>query len=240
MKLRTLFWILAISAASLLWAIISLAAPPPIYPGEPGSDSKFPAVRFADAGINTVCSVTWFYDGGHRWIRAGFYGTNSDCVNAKQQVIDRIGIDPALMPNFVLSGYVGWKMLQIPHAVKDELWNSIFTVKPGDKDYTDLFNADLPAQALWESIPMPTDAPPSGWVTQTTETFKQTQLIGAYKLTKLTAEDLPTGQPCNTAVSVSDATGVYHALVDKTKVVMKKVGQYTPPVPSTVYARCVP
>lgn len=219
--------------ALLLLSFSAAAAPPPVWPNEAGSAGH--AVVSMDG---TACSVTWFYEVNHRWIRAGFYGNGDDCNKLRPEIMADLGLDVNDLPSWMLTAGVAIKMASMTHEQKDAMWNKVFTLHEGDPGYAENVVADAYARILWEAVPTPTHAPPSGWVTQTTIAYKRGDAIGSNVLTP--AGTVPLGAPCKSYDTITNAIGTYHALVDRNQAVMTKVGNYTVPRPTTIYVKCLP
>lgn len=213
------------------------AAPPPVYPGEALAESKFPIVM----AEGPDCVVAWFYDGKHKWVKTGFFGTGEDCTKARPAVMETLGLDLNDLPSWVLSAAVGATMMKLSHEEKDALWNAVFNIHPGDADYEQVKaeNAalDAGAKALFDAIPYPTSAPPSGLVTQSATAYKCSE--GINTCTPKAIGTVPLGTECNVMRAVYDAAGKrYYALVDRNLVTMTKVNNLTPVKPTTAYGIC--
>lgn len=224
------FWPLLILAA-LPISRCAYASPPPIYPGEAGSESSYPIVRFTDTG----CLVAWFYDAGHVWKKAGFYGAGEDCVKARSQVIDAVMLDPNYLPNWSLGYLLGLKLNGLTHAQKDALWNAVFNIQPTDPTYAenkaanDIADAAIHLEFL--AIPYPTIAPPSGLVTQDTKVYAVSASTDFNVLSPVGT--IPLGVHCDETQSVSNSTGTYY-------VVPIKSVTWTGTKRLRVYAACNP
>lgn len=98
--------------------------------------------------------------------------------------------------------------------------------------------ADLALQADVKATPPISQIPPSGLVTQSTIAYRRGDALGGNVLTA--SGTVPLGVPCRSTDSITNATGTYYALVDRTQAVMTKVGNYTIPRPTTIYVKCTP
>lgn len=236
-KLTLLSVHLAAFASMLICASSSNASPPLYYPDEPQSAS------FVVQVLGEDCAATWFYDAGHRWQRDGFYGHGDDCKKLRPEVISQLGLRAEDFPSWLLTAAAWATMRTLTHAQKDALWSAVFNIDPSNPLYAATHAAnvlnDTGARALHLAVPAPTDAPPSGWVTQATAAYKRSEGIGTYSL--VAVGTVPLGVACNAKNYLINASGArYHALVNRSSVVMKRTNNYTPPLPTTVYASCVP
>jgi len=120
--------------------------------------------------------------------------------------------------------YGGLKVLT--KAQKDALWRAM----PADT------GQDKEVRAAVDAQPWNADVPPSGLVTQSTIVYK-TQAVtgGGFKM--VAVGTIALGKTCNVAVTFKDSTGIYYGLT-RADVVMKKIGNYTPPFPNTAYGKC--
>lgn len=215
--------------AMLLLISATYAAPPPIYPGEPGAASLFPTVL----AEGDACVVVWYYDAGHRWQFAGFGGTGEDCTKLKPQVMTALNLDINDLPSWALSTVVGVRMMALSHAEKDALWNAVFSVHPDDPEYAETRAAaqlkDAAAVALMNKVPQPTTIPPSGLVTIDTRVYKLTGSVD--QLTWVLVGTAPIGTVCDTSQKLGQYFRINRDLVKYPSGVLK---------PLQAFAKCSP
>ena len=177
------------------------AATPSCYPPEP--EATKPQMVCNDAG----CAVIWYCDVGHSWVQWHFKGS---MLESKA---------------FVAASKFG-DLINLSHAAKDALWNTI----PADT------GQDAAVETAVTAVGWIEQPPPSGLVTTDVAVYKQSQAIDGFTWKKFGT--VPLGTPCYSVAS--DGTKVYkkvdgYYLIDR-NLVTKSVK--FDPLPNAAYGVC--